>query len=107
MKSDFYTAIAQIAAERGIPREAVLSSVEHALQSVKAGRVPYADRPADVVLCHAAEKLKTRRKLPGLLTYYYGVPCCAVADRVYHSEVHDSLLLLWTRRLSRRCLHGR
>jgi len=34
MKSDFYTAIAQIAAERGIPREAVLSSVEHALQSV-------------------------------------------------------------------------
>ncbi|MDP9364024.1 MAG: transcription termination factor NusA, partial [Chloroflexota bacterium] len=34
MKSDFYTAIAQIAAERGIPREAVLSSVEHALQTV-------------------------------------------------------------------------
>jgi len=34
MKSDFYTAIAQIAAERGIPREAVLSSVEHALKSV-------------------------------------------------------------------------
>ena len=36
MKSDFYTAIAQIAAERGIPREAVLSSVEHALKSVYA-----------------------------------------------------------------------
>jgi N utilization substance protein A len=34
MKSDFYTAIAQIAAERGIPREAVLSSVEHALGQV-------------------------------------------------------------------------
>jgi transcription termination/antitermination protein NusA len=34
MKSDFYTAIAQIAAERGIPREAVLSSVEHALKTV-------------------------------------------------------------------------
>ena len=34
MKSDFYTAITQIAAERGIPREAVLSSVEHALQGV-------------------------------------------------------------------------
>ena len=28
MKSDLYTAIAQLAAERGIPREAVLSSVE-------------------------------------------------------------------------------
>jgi N utilization substance protein A len=34
MKSDFYTAIAQIAAERGIPRDAVLSSVEHALRTV-------------------------------------------------------------------------
>ncbi|MCD6034159.1 MAG: NusA antitermination factor, partial [Thermomicrobiales bacterium] len=34
MKSDFYTAITQIAAERGIPREAVLSSVDHALKSV-------------------------------------------------------------------------
>ena len=34
MKSDLYTAIAQIAAERGIPREAVLSSVEHALKTV-------------------------------------------------------------------------
>jgi transcription termination/antitermination protein NusA len=34
MKSDFYTAIAQIAAERGIPREAVIASVEHALQTV-------------------------------------------------------------------------
>jgi N utilization substance protein A len=34
MKSDFYTAIAQIAAERGIPREAVLTSVEHALKTV-------------------------------------------------------------------------
>jgi transcription termination/antitermination protein NusA len=34
VKSDFYTAIAQIAAERGIPREAVLSSVEHALKTV-------------------------------------------------------------------------
>ncbi len=34
MKSDLYTAIAQIAAERGIPREAVLSSVEQALTSV-------------------------------------------------------------------------
>jgi N utilization substance protein A len=34
MKSDFYTAIAQIAAERGIPKEAVLSSVEHALVTV-------------------------------------------------------------------------
>ena len=33
MKSDFYTAIAQIAAERGIPKEAVLSSVEHALKT--------------------------------------------------------------------------
>jgi N utilization substance protein A len=34
MKSELYTAIAQIAAERGIPREAVLSSVEHALKTV-------------------------------------------------------------------------
>ena len=34
MKSDFYTAIAQIAAERGIPREAVLSSVQQALVTV-------------------------------------------------------------------------
>ncbi|MBA2753170.1 MAG: transcription termination/antitermination protein NusA [Chloroflexia bacterium] len=34
MKSDFYTAIAQIAAERGIPRDAVLQSVEHALMTV-------------------------------------------------------------------------
>jgi len=34
VKSDFYTAIAQIAAERGIPKEAVLSSVEHALVTV-------------------------------------------------------------------------
>ncbi|MBA2597436.1 MAG: transcription termination/antitermination protein NusA [Chloroflexia bacterium] len=34
MKSDFYTAITQIAAERGIPREAVLLSVDHALKSV-------------------------------------------------------------------------
>lgn len=34
MKSDFYTAITQIASERGIPREAVLSSVEHALKTV-------------------------------------------------------------------------
>ncbi len=34
MKSDFYTAIAQIADERGIPREAVLSSVQHALKTV-------------------------------------------------------------------------
>ena len=33
MKSDFYTAIAQIAAERGIPKEAVVSSVEHALKT--------------------------------------------------------------------------
>lgn len=34
MKSDFYMAITQIAAERGIPREAVMSSVEHALKTV-------------------------------------------------------------------------
>ncbi len=34
MKSDLYTAIAQIAAERGIPRDAVLSSVQQALTSV-------------------------------------------------------------------------
>jgi N utilization substance protein A len=34
MKSDLYTAIAQIAAERGIPREAVLSSVQQALTAV-------------------------------------------------------------------------
>ncbi len=34
MKSDLYTAIAQLAAERGIPREAVLSSVEQALKTV-------------------------------------------------------------------------
>jgi N utilization substance protein A len=34
VKSDFYTAIAQIAAERGIPREAVISSVELALKTV-------------------------------------------------------------------------
>lgn len=34
MKSDFYMAIKQIAAERGIPQEAVMSSVEHALKTV-------------------------------------------------------------------------
>lgn len=34
MKSDLYTAIAQIAAERGIPRDAVLSSIQQALSSV-------------------------------------------------------------------------
>ena len=34
MKSDFYMAITQIAAERGIPREAVMASVEHALKTV-------------------------------------------------------------------------
>ena len=34
MKTDFYTAIAQIAAERGIPKEAVLDSLEHALKTV-------------------------------------------------------------------------
>ena len=34
MKSDLYTAIAQIAAERGIPRDAVLNSVQQALTSV-------------------------------------------------------------------------
>ncbi len=34
MKSDLYTAIAQIAAERGIPREAVMDSVQHALRTV-------------------------------------------------------------------------
>ena len=34
MKSDLYTAIAQIAAERGIPRDAVLHSIQQALTSV-------------------------------------------------------------------------
>lgn len=34
MKSDLYTAIAQIAAERNIPREAVQSALEHALKTV-------------------------------------------------------------------------
>lgn len=34
MKSDLYTAIAQIAAERGIPRDAVMASVQDALTSV-------------------------------------------------------------------------
>ena len=34
MKSDFYMAITQIAAERGIPKEAVMASVEHALKTV-------------------------------------------------------------------------
>ncbi|MFN3336240.1 MAG: transcription termination factor NusA, partial [Thermomicrobium sp.] len=34
MKSDLYTAIAQIAAERGIPREAVMESVQQALRTV-------------------------------------------------------------------------
>ncbi len=34
MKSDLYTAIAQIAAERGIPRDAVLLSIQQALSSV-------------------------------------------------------------------------
>lgn len=34
MKSDLYTAIAQISAERGIPREAVLDAVEQALRTV-------------------------------------------------------------------------
>ena len=33
MKSDFYMAITQIAAERGIPREAVMQSVEQALKT--------------------------------------------------------------------------
>ncbi|MCS7050700.1 MAG: transcription termination/antitermination protein NusA, partial [Thermomicrobium sp.] len=34
MKSDLYTAIAQIAAERGIPREAVMESIQQALRTV-------------------------------------------------------------------------
>ena len=34
MKSDFYTAIAQIAAERGIPKEAVHTAVEHAIKTI-------------------------------------------------------------------------
>ncbi|HEV2527832.1 MAG TPA: transcription termination factor NusA [Thermomicrobiales bacterium] len=34
MKTDFRTAIAQIAAERGIPREAVEQAIEHALKTV-------------------------------------------------------------------------
>jgi transcription termination/antitermination protein NusA len=34
MKSDFMMAITQIAAERGIPRDAVMQSVEHALKTV-------------------------------------------------------------------------
>jgi len=34
MKSDLYTAIAQIAAERGIPRDAVMESIQHALRTV-------------------------------------------------------------------------
>src|SRR4051794_35124969 len=34
LKTDFYTAIAQIAAERGIPKEAVLDSLKHALKTV-------------------------------------------------------------------------
>lgn len=34
VKSDFYMAITQIAAERGIPKEAVMASVEHALKTV-------------------------------------------------------------------------
>ena len=34
MKRDLSTAIAQIAAERGIPREAVMDSVQHALRTV-------------------------------------------------------------------------
>ena len=33
MKSEFYTAIATISSERGIPKEAVISSVEHALKT--------------------------------------------------------------------------
>lgn len=34
MKSDFYTAIATIAADRNIPREAVVEAVQHALRTV-------------------------------------------------------------------------
>ena len=34
MKSDFQTAISQIAAERGIPQAAVQASIENALQGV-------------------------------------------------------------------------
>ncbi len=34
MKSDLYTAIAQLAAERGIPREAVMSSIDQAIKTV-------------------------------------------------------------------------
>ena len=50
MKSDFYTAIAQIAAERGIPKEAVISSVEHALKTVykKEAGVEKKEAPAEV-----------------------------------------------------------
>ena len=42
MKSDFYMAITQIAAERGIPREAVIESVEHAIRKVyrKTANIP-------------------------------------------------------------------
>lgn len=49
MKSDFYTAIAQIAAERGIPKEAVLSSVEHALKTVYK-KVTGSEEEVDVII---------------------------------------------------------
>src|SRR5688500_6115711 len=49
MKSDLYTAIAQLAAERGIPREAVLSSVEHALKAVYK-KIENTEEEVDVVI---------------------------------------------------------
>ena len=49
MKSDLYTAIAQIAAERGIPREAVQEAVEQALRTVYK-KVSGSDDYVDVVL---------------------------------------------------------
>ncbi|MCA1670475.1 MAG: hypothetical protein LC793_24465 [Thermomicrobia bacterium] len=51
MKSDLYTAIAELAAERNMPREVVTGAVEHALKTVykKARGIEDddgADRPA-------------------------------------------------------------
>ncbi len=57
MKSDLYTAIAQIAAERGIPRDAVLNSVQSALTTVYK-RNSGSEEDAEVILDAASGEMQ-------------------------------------------------
>lgn len=50
MKSDFYTAISQIASERGIPREAIVDVMEKALITAYRRTLPNSSTPQEVVV---------------------------------------------------------